>query len=176
MLLNVMQADPTAWQKYPDVMFKLLGYKELEERAKLFLPPAIQQAIAMQSGEGANPQIIQAQALQLQMENGQLKQILTQLAQKLQSKAIEGQNKLEIEKLKLMGQMILQQMAMSGEHAGLVLQQETGAITNILDKLHEHEMAEKQAGIAREQQQEQFAQQQEMARQQAQLQPAGATQ
>jgi hypothetical protein len=182
-LLQILQTAPGAWQLYADRIFNLMGYPDLEARAKLTLPPQIQQAIAAEKGEGGQtPQMIQAQAMQLSQENQQLKQVLTALAQKLQSKAIEGQNKLEVERLKLMGQMILQQMAQSGDHAGMVLQQETGAIQHVLDIVHAHEMADKQFDQQSQQQaqsaadaaaQQQAKQEHELAaqRQQAKVQP-----
>lgn len=91
-LIQAMQADPALWATYADVLFKSLGYPELEERAKITLPPAIQQALAAkQEGLDARATAMLSQAAQA---NEVLKQQLAELQKGLQKLLFERQAKI----------------------------------------------------------------------------------
>lgn len=138
-LTAILQAGPQMWPLYADLIFKFKGYHELEERAKLALPPPIQQALAA-SAEGVPPQV--AAALNgLKMENGQLKQVLQAVAAKLQGKELENQGKLDVERLRQIGAMMLKQMDHAHESAGQQFGEATSAAQHMLDLFHESELA-----------------------------------
>jgi hypothetical protein len=100
-LLKTLQADPNLWGGFADVLFKLMGYPELEQRARMLLPPQIQQAIAGEEqniSPEAQSKIMQL-AQQLQHSQEQL-QGLAGAIQKLmferQAKIIESETKVHV--------------------------------------------------------------------------------
>lgn len=100
-LLKTLQADPNLWAGFADVLFKLMGYPELEQRAKMLLPPAIQEALANEE-QNISPEA-QSQIMQLAQKLQQSQQQLQGLAggiQKLlmdrQAKVIESETKVHI--------------------------------------------------------------------------------
>lgn len=99
-LLQAFAADPALWSVFGDVFFHLMGYRDLEERAKMALPPQIQQAIANKNGPQQIPPAVQARLAQLIQENSQVKQVLQQVITILKTKQIEAQGKLQVEQLK----------------------------------------------------------------------------
>lgn len=143
-LLQAMQADPALWQIYGDVLFELLGYPELAERAKIALPPQIQQAISGQQ-QGLSP----AAQQQIAQANAQVKQLL-QIVQKLmgdrQGKMIDNQGKLQVQRLKTAGDIIVQDAKHRHEAATTLLQEHTDTIEHIMSLLHESEMAPPKPG------------------------------
>ena len=91
-LLKTLQADPNLWAGFADVLFKLMGYPELEQRAKMLLPPAIQEAIANQE-ENISPEA-QAKILQLAQKLQQAQQQSQGMAQAIQKLMFERQAKI----------------------------------------------------------------------------------
>ena len=138
-LIDILKADPSAYPLYLDVLFKLMGYQELEERAKLALPPQIQQAIAAKQ-QGIPPQA-QAALIQLQGQNQKLMQAVQQLMQMIQTKQIETKGKLDIEKLKLIRELMVQQAQHSHEAGISMMGERTDAVEHLLSMLHESELA-----------------------------------
>jgi hypothetical protein len=143
-LLQAMQADPALWQIYGDVLFELLGYPELAERAKIALPPQLQQAI-----QGANQGISPAAQQQIAQANAQVQQLL-QVVQKLmqdrQGKMLDNQGKLQVQKLKTIGDIIVQDAKHRHEAATTVFDKHTAAIQHVMDMLHESELAPAKPG------------------------------
>jgi hypothetical protein len=91
-LLKTLQADPNLWAGFADVLFKLMGYPELEQRAKMLLPPAIQEAIANQE-ENISPEA-QAKIMQLAQKLQQAQQQSQGMAQAIQKLMFERQAKI----------------------------------------------------------------------------------
>lgn len=137
-LLEAMQADPMLWQYYADVLFELKGWPELVERAKMILPPSLQQAIQAKK-QGQDP-VAQQQMAQVNAQLMQSKQIIARLIQVVQQKQIEGQTKLNVEKLKTIGNIMVEQMKHSHDAAKHVLSEKTDAIDQITSLLNESEL------------------------------------
>jgi hypothetical protein len=107
-LLEILGKDPAAFPVYLDIVFKLLGYKDLEERAKLILPPQIQQAMQANQ-QGIPPQAQQAIA-QSQQRIQQLSQIVQKLLSMIQEKQIETKGKIDVETIKNQGNLTLEKI------------------------------------------------------------------
>lgn len=138
-LLDFLKANPAAWQFFGDLVFKKLGYTDLEERAKLMLPPPIQEAIA---GEAKGiPPVAQAQIAMLKAQNEQMKAALQEVLQKLQTKQIETQGKLDLSKLEFIQDMILQSLDFKHDAAKIEMQGRVGAAKHMLDLVKEFELA-----------------------------------
>src|SRR6185312_6291059 len=86
--LAVSQANPAIWQYAGDILFKLLGYPDLEKRAQMVLPPQIQTNLKAPAGTQIPPQI-QAQLAQLTQQNQVLQQNLHQLLMERSGKLLE---------------------------------------------------------------------------------------
>lgn len=101
LLGQILSADPALMQVYGDIFFKINGWQDLEQRAKLFLPPQVQQAIAAES-EGIDPkaQAMLAQAAQkeqmLAMQLQELQKGIQELLFERQAKIVETQGKIQI--------------------------------------------------------------------------------
>lgn len=139
-LMQVLQANPNAWPLYSDLVFKLMGYTDLEERAKLGLPPQIQQAIA--GGQDQKiPPAVAAQMMQLTAQNQQLQQVLQQVLQKLNTKAIETQGKLDVEKLKTIRALIETSIQHQHEAGMATFEHQVKAAGHLADLMHQTELA-----------------------------------
>jgi hypothetical protein len=138
-LLQSFQADPQLWTIFGDVLFKIMGYPDLEERAKMALPPQIQQAIANKGQQQIPPQI-QAQMAQLMQQNAGFKQAIQQLVTIVKTKQIEAAGKLHVEQMKTAREVTLegikQRHEVGLEHQADVME----AIKHLMDMLHESEL------------------------------------
>jgi hypothetical protein len=141
-LLQVLQQNPQAWLLYSDVLFKLMGYPELEERAKLTLPPPIQQAIAAKQGPGAQiPPAVQQQLTGLMAQNQQLKAGMQQAIQIIKTKQIEVAGKLQVEKVKAVRELTVEGMKNQHDATKAMLDASMEAVNRMTEMLHETEMA-----------------------------------
>jgi hypothetical protein len=138
-LLQILQTDPQAWSLYRDVVFKLMGYRDLEERAKLALPPQILQA--MQAGEQGIPPHIQGMLAQLAQEKQQLSQVVQKLIEILKTKKIETDGKLDVERMKLIRELMVIESKNQHDATGQLLGHRTHAAEHMLNMLHESELA-----------------------------------
>jgi hypothetical protein len=165
-LISILQTDPQAFPVYLDVVFKLMGYPELEERAKLTLPPQIQQAMAAKNGN-ADPAMMQQQLAASQAQVQQMQQVLQQLQMVVKTKQIEGQNKLqainaqgqidiEKHKLQVVSDILSQQQQHAHEAVTQQVGQHFGAAKHALDLLHSTGTAA--ANMDQSQQQSEMAQ------------------
>lgn len=130
-LIQAMQSDPALWATYADVLFKSLGYPELEERAKITLPPAIQQALAAkQEGMDAKATAMLSQAAQA---NEVLKQQLAELQKGLQKLLFERQAKI----LETQGRIQIAQM--DNESDERIAAMKGSADMAVQDSKHRHD-------------------------------------
>jgi len=97
-LLKSFAADPQLWGIAGDLLFKAMGYPDLEARLRMALPPQIQEALASKEAN-ISPEA-QAKIMQLAQQNQALQQQMQQLVAALQklmmereAKIIEGQTK-----------------------------------------------------------------------------------
>ncbi len=150
-LLQAFSADPALWTVFGDVFFHLMGYRDLEERAKMALPPQIQQAIQNKNGPAQIPPAVQAQMAQLMQQNAQFKQAIQQLVTMLKTKQIEAAGKLQVEQLKAASHITVEslkarhdtqgQMAEHSHEAGIeLLHANMQAIEQLTSMLHESEL------------------------------------
>ncbi|MCU1273243.1 MAG: hypothetical protein JWO48_674, partial [Bryobacterales bacterium] len=137
-LLQVLQANPAAWTIYGDLIFKLMGYGELEERARLTLPPAIQQA--MQAEQKGIPPQAQAQIVSLTQRVQMLQQGLQKAIATLQSKQIEGETKLHVERLKTAGAVMVEDMRQRHDATKEMHGSSMEAVKMLMELLHESEL------------------------------------
>ena len=120
-LLEALRGNPQGWTLYADRIFSLLGYKDLEERARLALPPQIQQA--MNDKAGNVPPQVRAQLLTLMQQNQQMRAALQQMLMKLQTKQVEQQGRLHVERLKAVKDVMVEGMRHDHE-ADLAVQED----------------------------------------------------
>ncbi len=158
-LLELIKADPALIPIYAPAIFKRLGYEDLEEIATAAQPPQIQQALAASRGQGLPPQILAAQAQQLQQQNAQLKQILQQVEMVLKTKQIETEGKLQVQNAKTQGDLEAEKLktirALIEKHidqAHDATKELTGhhmdAIKHITGMLHQSELPVQAAALA----------------------------
>lgn len=138
-LLKALQQDPALWPQYADVLFELMGYPDLAERAKMLLPPQLQQAIS--DGAQQIPPEVRAKIVQLSQENGALKQGIQKLMAILQGKQVEQQGKLSQQRLKTAGDIMLKEMDIKHDVGKTLFEGEQAAIEHITSMLHESELA-----------------------------------
>lgn len=167
-LLEILKTNPAFWPIFADVIFKLLGYRDLEERAKLTLPPQIQ--MSMQAdGKGMPPQAIGI-ITALQNRAQQMQMVLQKVLTMLQTKQIEAKGKLDLEKVKLIRELLVEQskqrgdmlqlavdhrhdtLQLAAEHrhdsAKHLLSERTDAVEHLMQMLHESELAPDPNAIA----------------------------
>jgi len=148
-LAQAFSADPMLWQTFGDVYFHLMGYPELEERAKMVLPPQIQQAI--QSKSQNIPPRVQAQLAQAAQQIQMMRAGMQKLIGILQTKQIEAQGKLQVEQLKAASHVTVESLkarseaeAQAADHkheASIELfRANMEAIQNLTSMLHESEL------------------------------------
>lgn len=140
-LTSIIQAEPNMATLYLPTLFRIRGYEDLAEIAELAMPPQIAQALQAKKGGGPNPGQLQQQVAGLTQQNQQLQGVLKQVLTKLQTKSIETQGKLDVEKLKLIREMILTQMQHTHEATGSMLAETTDAVEHMTGLLHESELA-----------------------------------
>lgn len=93
-ILNISQSNPEIWQWAPDILFRnmdMAGSDELAERAKLILPPQIQQADNKEQMK--IPPQVQQQLMQSHQMIEQLTQALNAANDQLDTKKIEIESK-----------------------------------------------------------------------------------
>jgi hypothetical protein len=127
----VLTADPQMWSLYADLVFKLKGYRDLEERAKIALPPQIQQAIAAQ--EKNIPPAAAAMVTALQAQLQQLQQALQQLILERQAKLIEAQAKIRTAEIDSMTKIQVAEMNAEGKRI------DAAADVTMAEARHKHE-------------------------------------
>lgn len=103
-LLQAFRLAPELWPTFSDILFESLGYQQLAERAKLTLPPAIQNALAAkEQGLDSKAQAMLMQmAQQLQLKDQQMQQLVQGIEKLLferQAKIVETQGKLAVTEL-----------------------------------------------------------------------------
>lgn len=133
-LMQLVGANPNLFPLYADRIFALMGYEDLRERAEMLLPPQIQQAMQAKE-QGATPREI---ALQNQL--GQLQGFLQQVMQKLQTKQVEADNKLNLHKLDTIKDITVEGMKQRHEHAENMTSHAMTAIAQALAMFHESEL------------------------------------
>jgi hypothetical protein len=136
-LTAILTANPNLFPMYADVYFKLRGYDELAERAKMMLPPAVQQASVKKDGI---PPGLQAMIAGQQQTIQQLQQGLQQAIQVIKTKEIENQGKLDVEKAKTFRDVTLEHMKQRHEVGKVMLEQGTDAVEHLTAILHESEL------------------------------------
>lgn len=164
LLTQIMEANPQMMSIAGDIFFKLLGYPDLEERAKYALLPPIQQAIQeKENGGKPDPAALQQQLMQAQAQNQAVMQQLQQLLLERKAKLIEGQTRIQVETIKaeaqinkahIDGQNEAQKQAREHIHEHLsqkadhqheathtMFTEEIGAIQHMLDMIHKSETA-----------------------------------
>lgn len=150
-LAQSFQADPALWATFGDIYFHLMGYRELEERARMVLPPAIQQAIQSKQGPVQIPPQVQQQLAQAAQQIQMLRAGLQKAIQALQTKQIEAAGKLQVEQLKAAATVTVESLkarsqaeAQSADHkheAGIeLLRANMEAIAQMTTMLHESEL------------------------------------
>lgn len=155
MITDLMAGNPQILPLYGDLFFAKLGYSDLAERAKLLLPPAIQQAEAAKA-QGQDPQAA-AQNAALNAKIQQLTQAVQKLLQdkqgkiisaqaQIQGKTIQAHADIQKQKLATMGDLLVEQQKHSHDAAKHTLSEHTDAIEHMMDMLHESEMAPPQPG------------------------------
>jgi hypothetical protein len=142
----LIETNPQLAPVYLDIFFDLMGYAELAERAKLLLPPAIQQA-QQAKAQGIPPQVAQQLAQQTQQIQ-QLKSLAMQALQKLQTKQVEQQGRLAIEHVKTTGQVMVEGMKQQHQAAAHMSDMNMEAIGKLLEMLHESELTPDPAQMA----------------------------
>lgn len=141
-LATIITADPALMPAFLDLYFKQQGYSDLEERAKLLLPPQIQQAVqAQQGGQQPIPPQVQAQMAQMQAQLQQVTQLLQKLGLEKMAKTADNSAKFDIEKLKQAGSIERERLKAHSKHTSDILGAQTEAIGKHLDMLHESELA-----------------------------------
>ena len=135
----MFQRNPALMQIAGDLYAKLRGWPELEQRLKLALPPAVQQAISSQA-RGVPP-VFQAQLAQLMAQNNALKQGLQQVLMKLQTKQVEQEGRLHVERLKTAGQVVVEEMKQRHDATKEMASDRMEAVQMLLQMLHESELA-----------------------------------
>jgi len=91
-LLKSFAADPQLWGIAGDLLFKAMGYPDLEARLRMALPPQIQEALANKEAN-ISPEA-QAKIMQMAQESQQLKAQMQQLVAALQKLMMEREAKI----------------------------------------------------------------------------------
>jgi hypothetical protein len=99
---------------FMDLLFQRKGFKDLQERAEMLLPPAIQQSMHSQEGD-LPPHVMRAQLASAGAQNQQLQQLLQQLSQIIKTKSIENQGRLQTETVKQQGETSRDRLKLAGE-------------------------------------------------------------
>ncbi len=104
MLGEIFGANPETFNWYADIWFKS-GHgpaaDEMAERARMMLPPPIQQMLAAKA-QGQQPP--SPRELQLRSENAKLKQVAQQQGMELQTDAASNRTKMQIEGMRQQGE------------------------------------------------------------------------
>lgn len=130
-LLEILKTNPGMWPAYAPIIFKRLGFTDLQEVAELLQPPQIQQA-QQAKAQGIPPQAA-AQIQQLTASNQQLKGVLQNVLMKLQTKEIETQGKLSIEKLKMVREIVAASIQHGNDHTLQMNDHRIGAAEHLTD-------------------------------------------
>jgi hypothetical protein len=117
-LLGLCKAAPQLIVFFLPQIFERLGYSDLVPIAEAIQPPQVQQSLAAASGKGMPPSAMASQIQALTAQNQQLQQALQQIALKLQTKQIETQGKIDVEKLMTIRELAVE--ALRNEHEKLL--------------------------------------------------------
>lgn len=139
-LVQILQGDPALVPGFLDLIFKKLGYQDLQERAELLAPPAVQQSLHQGQGQGIPPQV-QAQMAQLQQRLQQMQQALQKMLLERQGKIIEQQGRLHLERVQTAGKVMLEDMKQRHDTQEGRIQNEMDMVKHLMDLLHQVELA-----------------------------------
>jgi len=147
MLTQVLQQDPNLFQIYAAVLFRFMGYPELEEVAIATAPPAVQQILKPGTGQAPTPQEVQqGQQLQaLQQRNQQLVALVQSLLTKVRTKEVEVQGRLALEHLQTTGKLMILEAEQRHDAAKTLLGEHTDAIEHMVNTLHQGAQLEAEA-------------------------------
>jgi Phage P22-like portal protein len=139
-ILQMLPQDPALWPAYAPLIFKLMGYDEAYQLALALAPPPVQAILGGKSQAAA----AQAQALvpQLQQKIAMLQQGLQKALTMLQQKQVEAQNRLDVQKLKTIGDVMVEDMKHKHEAALETQSDRMEAIQNLTQMLHESELGQ----------------------------------
>ncbi|HEY6344939.1 MAG TPA: portal protein [Bryobacteraceae bacterium] len=132
-LTQILGGDPGLVTSFLDLVFKLRGYPELEARAKLLMPAAVQQG-----GQAA----LVAQAAQGQQavaENQMLKAQLAKVLQEQQADILKLRNNIELQTMKSQTSIIVADIEAKTKQTLATLDARMKAIETMWDKLQESE-------------------------------------
>lgn len=93
--MQIAQTNPAIWGYAGDIIFRLLGYPDLEQRAKAVLPPQVQQVIAADAQGAKIPPEVLMQMQALQAQNKMLGDGLQKLLLERQANLLKIQSDLE---------------------------------------------------------------------------------
>lgn len=125
---------PEMMPAFLDIYFKLRGYPDLEERAKLVAPPAVQQAT-----QGQQP--LPPQAQQAMAENQLLKAQVQQLSMELATKKYAVDAKHDSDMVSNMVKVVVAEISAKTQKDTAMLTAQMEAIAKKLEMFHESELA-----------------------------------
>ncbi len=111
---EMLQANPQLITWFGDLFFGAQdgpGSKQMAERAKVMLAPAIQQMIEQKKSGGASlPLEVQGQMQQMQMQMQQMGQALQEAQSGMQAKQLEAQTKMQIAQIEAENKLQIEQL------------------------------------------------------------------
>lgn len=132
-LLKSFAADPQLWGIAGDLLFKAMGYPDLEARLRMALPPQIQEALA--SKEANISPAAQAKIMQLAQQNQALQQQMQQLVAAIQKLMMEREAKI------IQGQTEILKTQMTNESREKIAAADNVTDVAVQDRKHGHESA-----------------------------------
>ncbi|HEY8937380.1 MAG TPA: portal protein [Cyclobacteriaceae bacterium] len=158
-MIQISQAYPALWQLAGDLMVGELdwpGADALAERLKMALPPNIQQAIAQEEqGQEPLPPQVQAKMQQAMQMVQQLTQALNAAHQKLESKQIENQAKLQVAAMDNQTKIATAQIQAHSQANLATLQAELDHFAGVMDNYMGQQNMQQQAQLQNQNQQSQ---------------------
>jgi len=132
-LLKSFAADPQLWGIAGDLLFKAMGYPDLEARLRMALPPQIQEALANKEAN-ISPEA-QAKIMQMAQQNQALQQQMQQLVAALQKLMMEREAKI------IQGQTTILKTQMDNESREKIAAAANVTDVAVQDRKHGHENA-----------------------------------
>ncbi len=133
-LAQLIGQDPGLTASFLDLIFKMRGYPDLEERAKMIAPPAVQAAAAGQKAPDPQTQALKAQNQAL---TAKLQQMLFE--QKAETEKMRSQFQMKI--LDVTGKLMAADIAAKSKETTDMLDARMQSIEHTLTMLHESELA-----------------------------------
>jgi Phage P22-like portal protein len=143
-LTQILGGDPGLVTSFLDLVFKLRGYPELEARAKLLVPAAVQQG-----GQAAAQAQLAAQAQQALAENQMLKAQLANVIAEQRADILKLRNNIELQTMKSQTSIIVADIEAKTKQTLATLDARMKAIETMWDKLQGSEGAGGPEGTAR---------------------------